>query len=439
MTRYVIIGSGVAGIAAAEAIRQSDARGQIDLIFDDRAGYYSRPGLAYYLTGEIDEKMLYPYQAADFARLALQRRHARVVGIYPQANQVSLHDGARLTYDRLLLATGAAAAQLTLPGAQLKGVVKLDNLADARQIEKLARKARTAVVVGGGITALEIVEALAAKRVRTYYLLRGERYWKNVLDEVESQIIEQRLQQSGVRIIHHCEVAQILEKRDKVAGVQLVDGRKIKCDLVAAAIGIQPRKGLAEAAGLKTERGILVDSSMRASAPQIYAAGDVAQVYDPNVGEWILDSLWGLAREQGTVAGLNMAGGAAVYQRQIPFNVTRLAHLTTTIIGSVGRGHDRDLLGIARGDSENWRKAQDELSVQACEDVNRLRVLVGERALLGAVLMGDQSLSRPLQDLIGCRVDITPIRQQLLAVDAPVADLILGFLEQYKERNRHAA
>lgn len=427
MLRYIILGSGAAGISAIEAIRSKDSSAEILLITDDPHGYYSRPGLAYYLTGELDEKMLFPFSPQDFQRLHVRQMHARAVRIHPQEHRVELHSGAKLAYDRLLIATGAAAAQAKVPGSDLQGVVKLDSLEDAHHILKLARRARAAVVVGGGITALELVEGLVARGIRTHYFLRGERYWSNVLDPTESTIVEQRLKAAKIQINYNTELAEILGKGGRVFGVRTQDGRQLPCDMVAIAIGIRPRKELAEASGIRTDKGILVDEYLCTNAADIFAAGDVAQVFDPLSGKAVLDSLWGPAREQGAAAGLNMAGITTPYLKAAPFNVTRLAHLTTTIIGTVGKGNDADLIGIARGDSETWRNLPDAIAAQADFEVNRLRLLVGENKLLGAVVMGDQTLSRPLTQIITRRVNITAIREHLLQPNPPLADLIADF------------
>jgi NADPH-dependent 2,4-dienoyl-CoA reductase/sulfur reductase-like enzyme len=349
MMKYVIIGTGAAGISAAETIRQHDSQGKIILIGDEPDGYYSRPGLAYLLTSEIPESQLFPFSSDDFRRLNLHMFKKRAGKIDRQSRKVVLQSGETVSYDRLLIATGAEARSARVPGVDLKGVVKLDNVEDARRIIHLAKKTRAAVVIGGGITALEIVEGLVHKGVKVHFFLRGDRYWGNVLDEIESKIVEHRLKEEGVNIHYHTELEEIIGKRSglfrggelRVSAVRTKAGKVIPCAMVAIAIGIVPRIQLAKDAGLKTDRGILVDEWMQSDAPDIYAAGDVAQVFDPVTGKSVIDSLWGPARLQGQAAGMNMVGIRTAYRKDFPFNVTRLAGLTTTIIGAVG-GKDPD-------------------------------------------------------------------------------------------------
>jgi len=425
--RYAIIGTGVAGISAVESIRSVDRTAEVVMVGDDPHGYYSRPGLAYVLTGEMQDKSLFPKKRDDYARLKFNFLGARVTGIDRERKTLLLDGKAPLTYDKLLIATGASAIPLTVPGANLQGVFKLDDLEDARNILKYAKRGRTAVVIGGGITALELTEGLFARGMNVHYLLRGSRYWSNVLDEHESRTVEGRLQAEGVELHFRSEVQEVLGRAGKVAGVRLLNGKIIKCDLVAYAIGIKPRLSLAQSANLAMDRGILVNEFMQTNDPQIYAAGDVAQAYDPLTGRSVLDSLWNPAREQGRIAGLNMAGQTQPYIKSAPFNVTRLAGLTTTIIGAVGHGRDEDIVGIARGDSETWRQLPDAIVAQSGFDVNRVRLLVGEDHLIGAVVMGDQKLSMPLQKIIEKKINIASIKPKLLAKEARVADVIVDF------------
>jgi NADPH-dependent 2,4-dienoyl-CoA reductase/sulfur reductase-like enzyme len=428
MYKYLIIGAGAAGVSAIEAIRTQDPTGEITQVCDEAAGYYSRPGLAYYFTGEVSEDSLYPFQKSDFNRLKVQQVKAQAKRILPREHQVELNNNMVISYNRLLIATGARATSAKVPGTELEGVVKLDSMEDVRHILKYAHRRRTAVIVGGGITALELVEGFRARGLTVHYFLRGDRYWSNVLDETESRIVEQRLKEEGIQIHYQTELAEIIGNHGRVSGVLTTDGKKIKCDLVGVAIGIQPKKGIAEAAEIKTERGISVNEYLNTSDADIFAAGDVAEVFDPTVGKPILDSLWGPARRQGYMAGLNMAGKKVPYYKGTPFNVTRLAGLTTTIIGALGgREEDTDVVGIVRGDSEGWRQMPDALVAQADFDVNRLRVLVGENHLLGALLMGDQTLSRAIHRIIIDQVDITPIRERLVNPRHSIIDVIGDF------------
>ncbi|HJR81305.1 MAG TPA: FAD-dependent oxidoreductase [Anaerolineales bacterium] len=425
--KYVIIGSGVAGIAAIEAIRSVDQVGEVVLTGDDPHGFYSRPGLAYYLTGELHDQALFPRTEDDFRKLEFRLIKEKATRIMRAEHILELDDQSTVSYDRLLIAVGAQAVPLEIPGGDLEGVLKLDHMEDAKRILKTARRGKTAVVVGGGITALELTEGLLSRGMKVHYLLRGDRYWSNVLDEHESHIIEHRLREEGVTLHYHSEAMEVIGENGRVKAVRLLKGQILECDLVAYAIGIRPRADLAKQAGLAIDRGILVNEYLQTNDPDIFAAGDVAQVYDPMSGRSILDSLWGPARQQGHAAGLNMAGRETPYIKSPPFNVTRLAGLTTTIIGTVGRGRDNDLVSIARGDSETWRQRPDAMVAQTGFDVNRLRLLIGDKTLLGAIVMGDQKLSFPLQKIISGKVDISPIRERLLAPNARIGDIVAEF------------
>ena len=433
MRRYVIIGNGVAGFAAAEAIRAHDISAEIRIFGDDPHGFYSRPGLAYLLSGEIPERFLFSETEQNFRDLDVHLQQAVVSRIEPAGHRIYLENGLTLAYDRLLVATGSTAKMPPkVPGLNLVGVVKLDNLEDARRILQLASKAGSAVVVGGGITALELVEGLVFRRVHTHYFLRGDRYWSNVLDESESHIVEERLVEDGVKLHFQTELAEICGEKGWVSGVRTQDGQFIPCRMVGIAIGIRTLKELVDDSGIKTERGILVDEYLRTSAADVFAAGDVAQFYDPLTGQYVLDSLWGSARAMGRAAGLNMSGAPVPYLKKTSFNVTRLAGLTTTIIGRVGGGSDADLAGIARGDSETWRQKAEGVAVEEIVEGVHLRLLIGQEALQGAIVMGEQALSLPLQDLIIGRVNVSPIREKLLQPGVAVSEIVNNFWLRWK-------
>lgn len=433
--RHVLIGTGPGAMSAAEVIRASDSGAEITVVGAEPHGYYSRPGLAYYLAKDVPEDRLFPFTPADIARLDVRMLLDRVVRIDASAHTVALQSGGHLPYDRLLVSTGSQAIPVAVPGAELDGVIKLDDMDDARDLIRRSRSARSAVVVGGGITALEIVEGLCARDVDVHYFMRKDRYWSNVLSESESHIVEQGLRARGVEIHYFTELAAILGREGRVAAAETGDGTRIPCEMVAIAIGVLPLKELAEAAGLECGRGMLVDRHLRSSDEDIFAAGDVAEVRDGAEGRGMSEVLWSSAVAKGRIAGLNMATEPMhSYDKGAPLNVTRLAGMKIAIVGTVGSGKDSDLHGIVRGDSERWRQLGDAQVVESQSEAAHIRLALAEGVIAGAVVMGDQALSFPLQEIIEARADVSAVAPSLLAPAAPIAEIVDGFWQDWKAR-----
>jgi NAD(P)H-nitrite reductase large subunit len=326
----------------------------------------------------------------------------------------------------------------SIPGIELEGVVTFDTLHDGRRILQLTKKARRAVVVGGGVTALELAEGLAARRVKTHYLLRKDHFWGRVLSPAEAALVEDELQQQGIKLHRQTQVQKIVGKKGRVSEVVTDHGKSIRCEIVAVAIGIRPRIELGQSAGVEVDRGIMVDPWLRTSDPNIFAAGDVAQVFDPPSGEYRLDSLWWMAEEQGRIAGTNMAGGDETYQRAVPFNVTRIGGIVTTIIGAVGQAQpDDDLVSIVHGDSESWRDRLDSFAVESQSKHSRLRLVIGEETIVGAVIMGDQTLSEPIHELIRTRAKLGRYRDQFMKSPEQAMEILSDYAS--KQNGRHLA
>jgi NAD(P)H-nitrite reductase large subunit len=431
--RHVLIGAGPAAISAARAIRSQDSSAEIHLVSADPHGYYSRPGLAYFLLNHVPADLLFPFKPGELAKQGITILHDRADGIDLAAKSVTLASGKVLAYDRLLIASGSSSIPLAVPGADLDGIVKLDDMDDARNVIARCRQASAAVVIGGGTTAVEIAEGLRTQRVRVHYLMAGERYWSDVLSPAESRIVERRLAARRIQLHPYTRIARIIGQNGKVSAVETEDGTRISCDMVAVSIGVLPRKQLPASAGIICGRGVLVDQFMRTSDPSVYAAGDIAEVDSDRSGAGTLEVLWNSAVNQGRVAGLNMAAEPVHrYTDDVALNVTRIAGLKCMIIGTVGSGSKSDLVDLARGDSDIWRHAEDASVMEFESDHVHIRLLLAGSRIVGAVVIGDQRLAFPLQELISARADVSPIVARLNEREPSIADLLEGYLREWK-------
>jgi len=223
-----------------------------------------------------------------------------------------------------------------------------------------------------------------------------------------------------------------------VVAVETQGGETIPCCLLGVTIGVRPRIELAKSAGLAAGRGVLVSEYLETSAPDVFAAGNVAQVSDPRTGGTWLELLWGAARIQGEAAGANMAGAHKVCTRSASFNVVRVGGIITATIGTVVGSTDPNLVTFAGSGGEGWTRARDKWTAQDLAEVSQVRVMMDERTIVGAVVMGDQSPRAPLLRMVEAGVDITPIRSALLRHPTTAIDLIAGFCRGW-ERSFAAA
>lgn len=429
-------------MTAAEEIRRHDPFASITIITDEPYPMYSRPGLAYVLMGEIPDSRIFCRTREYYAERGLELMFARVAAIHPDRQVIELADGKLLPYDALLLATGATAVPATFPGSQLDGVVYLDTLKNVQDIlRRVQTGARTAVVVGGGITAMEMAEGLAHRGLTVHYLLRKKTIWSALLTNDESQIIESHARMTGIHIHYNEEIAEIIGAHGCVSAVKTTSGQFIPCDLVGAGIGVRPNVMLGKNAGLRIDRGIVVNEFLETSAPNIFAAGDAAQVFDHWSGEYRVDDLWPSAIAAGRMAGANMVGARAAYIKDVPFNAALIFGVHVTSIGQAGTGNrsaddeNETLQYQSRGSSEVWwaRPGGPYTSAWSHKGDNSIRLVLRGNQIAGALILGVQDITDPLRDLVGNRIDISSIRSQLQNTNnASLSQTLRGFWERWR-------
>ena len=440
-TQHLIVGNGAAGLSAAEEIRQRDRHAAITIVSDEPYPLYSRPGLAYLLTGEIPEARIFCRAPDYYPQNRFNLVHARITSLALARCVANLDDGRALFFDTLLLATGSVAVPAPFPGGTLDGVVYLDKLENVQEIlRRVKRGARAAVVVGGGITAMELAEGLAHQGLETHYLLRKKAIWSALLTEHESQIVERHARALGIYIHYNEEIAEIISANRSVAGVRTTGGQQIACQMVGAAIGVRPNVMLAKQAAIKVDRGIVVNEFLESSVPSIFAAGDSAQVFDPVSGDYRVDDLWPSAIAAGRIAGANMAGARTPYSTSAPFNAALVFGAHITAIGQAGSGqrHGDDanlmLQYQSRGSSEAWwaRPGGPYTSAWSHNGENSLRLVLRGNRITGALILGNQDLADPLRDLIEQRVDVSPIQAQLRGDELVINKSIRTFWGQWQ-------
>jgi NADPH-dependent 2,4-dienoyl-CoA reductase/sulfur reductase-like enzyme/nitrite reductase/ring-hydroxylating ferredoxin subunit len=313
--RIVIVGGGAAGFAAAEMLRRQEFRGSIVMLSNEADAPVDRPNLSKdYLAGNAPEDWL-PLRPHNFyaeAEIDL-RLNVEAAAIDTRARDVILADGGIISYDRLLLATGAEPVKLPIPGADQPYVHVLRTLADCQAIIGSAGGARRAIVIGASFIGLEAAAALRARDIEVHVVGLEQRPMERVLGPAMGDFVRALHEEHGVIFHLGDTVTSIDGKR-----ATLKSGGVLDAELVVVGVGVRPRLALAEKAGLGLDRGVQVNSYLETSVSGVYAAGDIARWPDPHSAESIRVEHWVVAERQGQTAARNMLGQREVFDA-VPF------------------------------------------------------------------------------------------------------------------------
>lgn len=318
---HLIVGNSAAGLAAAEAIRETSDDASVLIVGAEPYPAYGRPLISYMIEGKTDRDKIWLKDEGYYERLGFKTLlgpQFKVVGLDAPKHRALLENGDDVAYGKCLLATGSVPFMPPIEGLD-KGsnVYSFMTLDDAEQLWKAAKEMfadakssgrRTRVVViGAGLIGLKAAEAISGYADEVLVLELAPRILPAVLDEQGAAILQGRLAEEGIVCMPGVSAERLVLKDGKVAKAMLTDGRCVDCDIVVAAVGVRPNSSLATDAGAEQGRGLICSSTMQTTLPDVYAAGDIVQVTDVLDGSTHPLALWPNAVQQGRLAGLHMA------------------------------------------------------------------------------------------------------------------------------------
>ncbi len=341
MQRYVIVGNGVAGIEAAFQIRarRSPSEASITVIGSETDYFFSRTALMYAFMDVMDRRDLEPHERGTYDRQQIQLVRDHVTDLDANSKTLSTRSGRTIEYDRLLLAVGARPRMFDWNGVESidDGIVHFVSMQDLDACERLTPGTERAVVIGGGLIGIELVECLMFHGVSTTFLVREPYFWPMALSEAEGEMVSDHIREHGVDLRHSEEMVEVFADDDgRVREVLTDNGNRIPCQMLGIAVGVVSNNGFLRTATTPPDidRGIVVDRSFRTTLPDVWAAGDCCEI-DVGEGGPLIETIWYSARLHGQIAARSMVGDDVRYEPPLFYNSSKFFEIEYTTVGRV--------------------------------------------------------------------------------------------------------
>ena len=401
---YIVIGNSAAGLFAVEEIRKHDTQSEIIVLTAEKEPSYSRCLTTYFLAGDIPASRLYLREEGFADRLNLTVVYnVEVNRIDPERHLVHSTDGREWSYRKLLLAMGASAKKLKVPGASLPEVFTLRTMQDALAINAvLEQGAQKAVVIGGGLVSLKSAYALRKRGLEVTILISSGQLLSQMLDAKAAGLLQRHLEANGLRFLLQTGAIAITGE-EHIQGVLIAPATELGADIVIVGKGVRPNSGNLKEFGFKIGQGIRVDSSLATSVPNVYAAGDIAETWDLVRQQYMVNATWPNATTQGRIAGANMCGKHEVYPGSLGLNSVDFFGLS-----AMSAGITKLPMNEGQGD---WYQEESLIRVGNLP-IYRTMIWRGD-LLKGFVLLGDTSQCGILTALIKAGRPLTQAQKKL--------------------------
>lgn len=375
MYDYLIIGNGIAGLAAAEEIRKNDENGKILIVSKEEIPTYWRTRLSALIAKDFDKDDIYVKKEAWYQEKNIEEKlGTEVEKLDLENDKAILANGEEIEYGKVLLATGARAFVPPIKNVESKGVFAIRSLDDLISFKEYAADKKEVVIIGGGILGLEAAFSVKELGKEVSVIEAADYILNRQLDHELSKKLEKSLNEMGIKTYTGKATEEILTNDGKVSGIKLSNGEEIKADVIMVQAGVRSIIDIAKNSNLEVDRGIIVNDNLQSKKENVFAAGDCAQIGNFTIG------LWTASQEMGKIVGRNMTGAKETYEKPKPFS--------TLMIGNIKVFS----AGMTSGEGIEEMKAE--------KDSNIYKLFKKDGKFVGGILWNDIKMQNDVKDLV---------------------------------------
>lgn len=335
MEHIVIIGNGISGVTLARHIRKK-SNSKITIVSSENDFFFSRTALMYVFMGHLKFEHTKPYEDDFWKKNKIDLKQALVTKVIPTSKEIILADETKISYDKLVIATGSKTNKFDWPGQDLNGVTGLYSKQDLETLEKLAPTCKRAVIIGGGLIGIELAEMLRSRDIEVTFLVREKSFWSGVLPFGESQMINRHILEHHIDLRFETNLVEILSDDNGFAKAIVTDkGETIECQIVGLTAGVSPNINFLKDSGIELDKGVKVNRYLETNVKDIYAIGDCAEQHEGINQRRPIEAVWYTGRMMGEALAQTLTGNPTQYNPGHWFNSAKFLDIEYQTYGWV--------------------------------------------------------------------------------------------------------